>query len=557
MSSIVTGILSSTVGLLWNKTRDWTAAKLNDGDITDAKIREIVVRELNDIKTKLDGLSRKDLLTSYRFFKEGVDLLSVCLDKSKLEQKVVTNPTQEDRGEASRMSNGVESDILNEALDLSHAMRKMKIYSDNELESAKERFKDARKKATEAFCNEALNIQDRIFAAKLRIVSEMLECLENPETAITGCLSFLQEVHSLPAVREIFSVYLNRGVKSLLNKAERVENVKSVMLINYVLFNLNLKFSPKLTDRVTLPGTRIELTDRCFNPIIDWQEVSSRKSMGEELSQLPNKVILDEAIYPYVCTMNSKGDVISGSCHDNNIKAISGTGEKIVVKLPDLTEGGVIDDFNEHIEGLTVDNNNNIYVVRWLKARTENGDVKSYMLNVLDENYNAKHVCRFDFLEARDIRPLVRIAINKNNNIIVIRSCDPHLYICDNTGELKHKFKRPSLSPCNLSISNKNEIIMSSDDHLSVHFYSEEGNLKSTIKVPEGHRVGSVAFHYVIYKIIVLTYVEENVFLLCYSETGELETSTFFCRSSYGSAYVTSHASGPVAVVSWKNITFI
>ena len=113
------------------------------------------------------------------------------------------------------MSNGVESDILNEALDLSHAMRKMKIYSDNELESAKERFKDARKKATEAFCNEALNIQDRIFAAKLRIVSEMLECLENPETAITGCLSFLQEVHSLPAVREIFSVYLNRGVKSL------------------------------------------------------------------------------------------------------------------------------------------------------------------------------------------------------------------------------------------------------------------------------------------------------------------------------------------------------
>ena len=67
MSSIVTSILSSTVGLLWNKARDLTAAKLKDGDVTDAKIREIVVRELNDIKTKLDGLSRKDLLSSYSF----------------------------------------------------------------------------------------------------------------------------------------------------------------------------------------------------------------------------------------------------------------------------------------------------------------------------------------------------------------------------------------------------------------------------------------------------------------------------------------------------------
>ena len=69
MPSIVTSILSSTVGLLWNKARDKTAESLKDGDITDAKLREIVVRELNDIKTKLDGLSRTYLLSSYiRFF---------------------------------------------------------------------------------------------------------------------------------------------------------------------------------------------------------------------------------------------------------------------------------------------------------------------------------------------------------------------------------------------------------------------------------------------------------------------------------------------------------
>ena len=82
MSSIITAILSSTVGLLWNKARNATAAKLQDGDVSDEKVQEIVVRELNDIKTKFDGLSRKDLLSSYSFLREGVELLNVCLDRS-------------------------------------------------------------------------------------------------------------------------------------------------------------------------------------------------------------------------------------------------------------------------------------------------------------------------------------------------------------------------------------------------------------------------------------------------------------------------------------------
>jgi hypothetical protein len=143
MSSIVTTILSSTVGLLWNKARDTTAKKLKDGDITDAKLREIVMRELNDVKTKIDGLSRKDLLSSYSFLQEGVQLLILSLDKSKDEQKAVQSETQDDRGETSRMPSGNEStDILNKALELSHVMGKLKIVS-NESESAKKRFEDA------------------------------------------------------------------------------------------------------------------------------------------------------------------------------------------------------------------------------------------------------------------------------------------------------------------------------------------------------------------------------------------------------------------------------
>ena len=277
MSSIVTSILSATVGLLWNKARDKTAESLNDVDITDAKLREIVVRELNDIKTKLDGLSRSYLLSSYSFLQEGIQLLNFCLEK--FEQKAMVNQGNDDRGKTSRVPSDGESDILNEALELSQAMGKLQIVS-KEFESAMKRFENAHNRATDAFCNEALSIQDRIFAAKLRVVSEILECLDNPDTAATSCLLFLEKLHGLPAVREMFSVYLDGGVKSFFNKTERAENVKSVMMINYVLYRFVSKFSNKYCSALTWPT--IQLSHRSFNPIWNWQEISTRKSCGED-----------------------------------------------------------------------------------------------------------------------------------------------------------------------------------------------------------------------------------------------------------------------------------
>ena len=133
MSSIVTSILSSIVGLLWNKARDTTAAKLKDGDVTDTKAREIVVRELNEIKTKLDGLSRKDLLGSYSFLQEGVDFLSASVDRPKLGYKSLMNETQDNEDESSRMSSGVESGMLAEVLQLSHAIETLNVSGNKSL----------------------------------------------------------------------------------------------------------------------------------------------------------------------------------------------------------------------------------------------------------------------------------------------------------------------------------------------------------------------------------------------------------------------------------------
>ena len=84
MSSFVEAILNATVGLLVNKGRNVAAEKLKEGDVTNEQIGNLIVREIDDIKSKLDGIARTDVLGSIEFFKEGI----VYLSKAK--------PTEED-----------------------------------------------------------------------------------------------------------------------------------------------------------------------------------------------------------------------------------------------------------------------------------------------------------------------------------------------------------------------------------------------------------------------------------------------------------------------------
>ena len=550
MSSIITGILSSTAGFLWSKARDSTAEKLQDGDVTDAKIRQMVVRELDDIKKKLEGLSRKDLLSSCTLLQEGVDLLYLSLRKLNLQQQALTTETEDDGAKTSAMTTGVESEILNEVMKLSCAMEKLKLNADSECEKARKRFEDARLKANDAFSNEALSLKDKIFAVELRMVSEILERLDNPKIAITGCLSFLKKLHSLPAIQEVFNVYMDGGVKSLMNKAERVDTIKSIMLINYVLFEYVSKFGSTYFSVLAWPT--IELTERSFNPILHWQEISTRKSMGDELPQHPSGLIVHD-LHRQVAAVNGYGDVVG--LYRNSVTVISKTGEKKKVELPaTYRECKIVD---ENIPGVAVDKNNNVYIVKWLKTRTVNGDMEYlYVLYILDANYNVKQEYKLEFLKTTTTYS-VFIAVKKNNDIVISKKYDSEVFVCDDRGNLKHKFEREPHFLDSLSISNKNEIMIGSNDGNAVHIHSEEGNLKSTIKPPEGHWFYGVAFHFVFSKIIVVTYVwkKDSIFLLCYTEEGELESTTYFGDSSdIRDLKITSHPNGPVVVVTWHKV---
>ena len=277
MSSIVTAILSSTVGFLCGKARDIAAEKLKDGDLTDEKLREIIVQDLTDIKSKLDCLLLKDLDSSYSFLKEGVTLLNLALDESNEDQKASEGTTDE----ATRVVNDTVSGILSAALTLPEAIQRMKISSKERFDSSKDRFKASRERATGAFNDKSLSIKDRIMACKLRVAAGILEIgLEDPVAATESCLLFLEELHGLPAVQEVFSVFFIGGMKSMFKKAERFNNIMSILLINRALFNFAAKYSSQHSKVFTWP--RIKLTDQKFSPILNAREIltlSSRKSV--------------------------------------------------------------------------------------------------------------------------------------------------------------------------------------------------------------------------------------------------------------------------------------
>lgn len=57
----------------------------------------------------------------------------------------------------------------------------------------------------------------------------------------------------------------------MLGKEERATNVKSVMMINRVLFQFSFKFGGvNLTDRLIWTSGAIKLADRSFNLVLEW-----------------------------------------------------------------------------------------------------------------------------------------------------------------------------------------------------------------------------------------------------------------------------------------------
>ena len=303
MSAIVTTVLKGTLGFLIKKGRKAAVERLKDSDVTNEKLKNWIVDEIDSINSKLDAMAKKDLGASISFFKEGLVFLNnametiTCglgsLNASPVQVGKVKNVKEENFEESNEKANpeaskqeaswpkefwsivskatgfwdqsrenekGLEaasqmteeperfSGAEENGLPFTRELRKMNLNSLNEIEAildAKKRFDDARRRATDAFNNAVLTPLDRILAMGVRLMATILEKVDNPESALDACISGLNELHSMPFVTENFSVELQKGIKSRLSKDERRQIISFVCQVNRTIYDFASLVSTK------------------------------------------------------------------------------------------------------------------------------------------------------------------------------------------------------------------------------------------------------------------------------------------------------------------------
>ncbi len=230
MSSIITGIFECTFGLLFNKTRDWLADHLNEGDVVQEKLRDAIIRETYSISCAQNTVAEKEYKVCINYLREGLLRVTGALPNSR--RKIHSQILHSRWDEPLDICNN-----LHQALALPNDAAAMDINTLSRVwEPAKASFEKAHKNATGVFYNGILDIEKRIMACKIRMVASMVLHIDNLDLAVNDCLLYLSQLHELRSVRREFEVNETRGVSSKFYKDKRFKVVDEVNRINQCLF---------------------------------------------------------------------------------------------------------------------------------------------------------------------------------------------------------------------------------------------------------------------------------------------------------------------------------
>ena len=557
-------ILKSIAGLVVDKARNVTARSLSDGDPTDERMREVIISNIDDIKSSLRGLSRQHLNSSFSFLKEGISRMGLAVqDTSASTQDVQTAITHA----AERFVTGASASTFQQtqprSADEILSLSSLQIISQERWVYAKESFKMSREQATIAFGNTALSIEDRIMACKLRIASSILEkFLDGPEVGAHDCLLYLQELHDLPAIRETFTVQCDGGFKSHFKKTKRSEIVESLTAINEIVFDFITNFTKIISRPFKWPVIQLTNSEKDEHIFVSAYDIR-RKSMSKRWPNFKFSVE-DECIdlySPNSVTVSSAGRIYCDESYlsMSDEKQVKYHDEYFYVKVVSRDIGP---------------NDDILYVLEYLiNACKRNKRVDYFRLKVDDFKNNS---CR-EF--TKGLPPTMY------DTIWVMRVLDNKIVLCNGLGEvfiltcnetqdqlnLECSFSLPSVDipPEQLQniriqpymcVTDKCEVIIARSHGKEVYICSitEEGQMEGMIRVPlEQHETESevcgVAFDVTHEEdIIVLTTPHLDLILQIeiYSRNGDTRNVyPLYESSNYESPYEICLLSNPKGIV--------
>ena len=557
MSEVITGVLKLAFGFISNKLRTYGAEKLEDGGLTDQKFRGWIVREMDDIKSKLDAITRIYLCASISFLKQGVQRLILLFDESI-----------ESGGSSKIWSTGASSTstkpaqpslTIEDAVALASAVEKFKLDSNELFVSAKKSFEEAGKQATLAFHNAALSIEERILSSKVRIASSILEHLDHTEVAASDCLHYLEELHNLPAIQEIFSVHIQGGVKSFFKKTSRAEIVETVTMVNLILADFITKFTKRRMAVFDWP--LIQCGKKIIHPI-HCQEESVRKLKRMEITPPWDNVRICQINIKYGISnyaINSEGDIIAIWNHDI-FKLDRATGEWQLLWRLDVRISGR--------KSIALTDDGKMYIV----SQTNN------LLSAYGLDGKIIYHRTLDFIREYLV---VNIAITDDHKIVICGGVGYKivLYVCNIKGELIKRFDKQYessmfFSLCDLVITCYNEITVAvniwGNDFKEIVFYvySLEGNLKSTFKFQPHDQsfglYGSIAFNHASknYTVCSPTFSRNKICIEGVSGASEFVRNPIFLDNDEYNIHgryckLVSHRNGAMALVNPKSVLYL
>ena len=483
MAEAITGLFKFAFSFIRTKT----AEKLQDGGLADQKFRGWILRELDDIKLKLDASARKDLCASISFLQQGIQRLSISVGESSESGDRDGSPSTSDLDGAVRNSSETkpvpQSVTVKDAVALANIITKLKIESSERFDLAKKSFQDAGKQATLAFHNAALSTEERILASKVRFASGILEHLEDPKMAACDCLQYLKELHDMATIKEIFSVYTQGGVKSVIKKDSRKEIVEIVTMINLILADFISNFTKQRMAVFDWPT--IVCGKRVVHPI----HFKSEKfpNLSEMKITLPWDIVeLEDNQLRDNCALNKKGELVCFTKGEHGPQKLVKTTGKLqpycLSTFEDKTEDPESD--NDIILGLAFDEDDTMYVVSC-------GKDAGHRLSIYSADGRNTHQSTLKF----DISEYMNIGITHNKNIVILRNpFHPNVCVCDRNGELLYSFdvKEHDNSEDSfvksMAISSNDEIVLVIEDegifrysyHLST--YTQDGKFRRTVK---------------------------------------------------------------------------
>ncbi|XP_028411803.1 uncharacterized protein LOC114534542 [Dendronephthya gigantea] len=476
MPELITGVLGFALRITSKKARSYVAKKLKHGGLTAQKFRGLIISKLDKINSTLDDMKKLNLRMSISRFKLGMDHLYPSFDKTSEGGNISTadlasgKPFQE--------------------ITAQHLESKIERFP----ELAKECFEAAEKYASKAFQSASLSIEERILASELRIASEMLAREGKPEDAAKGCLRSLQELHEMPEIEAVVSVYLKGGVKAFFKKDTRAEVVKALKMINLILADFISKNANAKKSMSVFDWPMIKCGSKQFVSFISlYCDDESSLNPEEMKTTLPWDISPETLIFldfpavkfmiSQLAALSKNGDLVcfseSSPCCPQKLDKT--TGEMKPYRSSSLEDKTILP------FGVVVDEDDQVHLVSF-----------DGTLSVFSEDGRNIHQRALTFLKPEDIESLKSAAITVTKDKSIVIACGHWqsslksivVYICNKDGEVT-KFNTGLSSYTykvkSLTVNCDNEVIIVTykwpDLLFVLYVFTEKGELRKSVKV--------------------------------------------------------------------------